>query len=112
MREVNFNGIAVGDLTVNFLDTPAKVVVKAAFINTKTGATHGWTTCQQWSNETMAKLKELRECLEQDLSVVHFADSSSNSAVVPATAKNGNIKEGFKGLGEALGSAGDDVPQG
>lgn len=114
MREANFNGIAVGELTVNFLESPAKVVAKGAFINTATGATHGWTTCQQWSPETIIKLKELRALLEQDMVAVHFSDAASSfsGVVSPPTPRGGQIREGFKGLGEHLGSADDEVPQG
>jgi hypothetical protein len=104
--QAKFNGIALGELTVNFLETPSKVTAKGAFINKTTGSTHGWTTCHQWSAETLEKLKELRACMEQDMLSIHFLD------VLTLGPKEQHIRESLKGLGEHLGSAEEDIPQG
>jgi hypothetical protein len=111
MRTARFNGIALGELSVNFLEQPSKVVAKGAFINTQSGATHGWTTCQQWSPDTLAKLKELRELMEQDMAAVHFADSGYGVIAPATTTRSSDLGPKFQGLGERLGTAVDDVPQ-
>lgn len=108
MRPARFNHVAVAEIAVNFLDYPAKVVAKAAFVNGQTGQTHGSTTCQQWSEVTLQKLRELRAAMEQDLAVLHFADAGPGAS---STTGSGSIASQFKGLGEHLGAAGDEVPQ-
>lgn len=112
MRTVTFNGIALGELTIDFLSTPAKVVAKAAFINTQTGATHGWTTCHQWAPDTMERLRELRFLMERDLAAIHFADASSGVQAASSTTRGGGLQAELKGLGERLGATVEDVPQG
>lgn len=109
MRTVKFDGIRVAEITVNFLEVSASVSAKAAFVNTKTGATHGWTTGKRWSDETMAKLVELREMMERDLAAIHFEDGSSSSS---PTTSSGGLRDGFQGLGEHLGGTEEGVPQG
>lgn len=110
MRTVLFNGIALGELSVNFLESPAKVVAKGAFINTTTGQTHGWTTCHQWSPDTIEKLRELRALMERDMAALHFVDGAVSPMGSPTTG-GGGLKDGFKGLGERLGAGDDGVPQ-
>ena len=108
MRTVKFDTIRVAEITVSFLESPAVVTAKAAFVNTKSGATHGWTTGKRWSDETMAKLVELRELMERDLSVTHFEDGATSSP----TTSGGSVREAFQGLGEHLGTSEEGVPQG
>jgi hypothetical protein len=110
MRSVHFNGIALGELSVNFLEGAPKLVAKGAFINTQTGQTHGWTTCQQWSTDTMEKMKELRLLMERDMSAQHFVDGSVSTTVTTTTG-GGGLKDGFQGLGEKFGATDEDVPQ-
>jgi len=112
MRTVIFNGIALGELNIDFLATPSKVVAKAAFINTQTGATHGWTTCHQWAPDTMERLRELRALMERDLAAIHFADASSGPGPTTSTTRSGGLQSEMKGLGELLGAPVEDVPQG
>lgn len=109
MRPAKFDTIRVAEISVNLLETPALISAKAAFVNTKTGATHGWTTCKSWSEETVAKLRELRESMERDLANTHFEDGSSSSS---PTTSGGSVREGFQGLGEHLGTTEEGVPQG
>jgi hypothetical protein len=47
MRTARFNKIVVGELTVSFIDNPATITAKAAFVSGTTGFTHGYTTCRQ-----------------------------------------------------------------
>jgi hypothetical protein len=67
-----FDAIAVGEFTVNFLGPTTKVTAKAAFVATESGFTHGWTTNESWSPETIQKLRELRQAMETDLARIHF----------------------------------------
>lgn len=109
MRPAKFDTIRVAEITVSFLETPAAVTAKAAFVNTKSGATHGWTTGKRWADDTMAKLVELRELMERDLSSTHFEDGATASS---PTTSGGSIRETFQGLGEHLGASEEGVPQG
>lgn len=108
MRTVKFDGIRVAEITVSLLEAPAVISAKAAFVNTKTGTTHGWTTCKSWSKETVEKLKELRDAMERDLAATHFEDGAITSS--PTTA-SGGVRDAFQGLGEHLGAAEEPVPQ-
>lgn len=109
MPSVKFDTIRVAEITVNFLEATPAVTAKAAFVNTKTGATHGWTTGKRWSEETMIALAALRESMERDLVGQHFDDGSVSSS---ATTSSGSPRDAFQGLGEHLGTAADPVPQG
>lgn len=109
MPSVKFDSIRVAEVSVSFLEATPAVTAKAAFVNTKSGATHGWTTGKRWSDETMAKLAELRAAMEKDLADQHFDDGSSVSS---PTTSGGGLRETFQGLGEHLGTSGEPVPQG
>jgi len=96
-----FDGIAVGEIQGNFLGPSTKLTAKAAFVNSESGHTHGWTTQEQWSPETLAKLKELRSLMEADLARVHFSGAAGPAA--PGLTFSSSAPEG--GLGEYV--AGD-----
>lgn len=70
-----FDALALGELTVSFL-APGnpQMKAKAAFVNSRTGSTHGWTTAEAgaWGKDTIAKLAELRALLERDLAAIHL----------------------------------------
>ena len=67
-----FSGLAIGELTLNKLGPTLKLEAKAAFVDPKTGSTHGWTTGSQWSPTTIAKLGELLALMEMDMGRAHF----------------------------------------
>jgi hypothetical protein len=67
-----FDGVAVGEFTAVFTGPTLDFRAKAAFVDSKTGETHGWTTNQTWSPTTITKLKELREMMEVDLGMKHL----------------------------------------
>lgn len=99
-----FDGIAVGELTVNFLSPSGPAVkAKAAFVDSKTGHTHGWTECVQWSKETITRLEQLRAQMEVDLARRHMQDSETFAG------ETGVSLGAPGGLGEHL--AGDETPQ-
>lgn len=104
-----FNAITLGNLEVNFLrrgeDGPA-ISVKAAFVNTETGSSHGWTTAGSghggpvWSALVYEKLTALQEQLEQEVAQLHMLDVGATT---------GGIQGEQVGLGEHLdGQLGDD----
>lgn len=101
MRVAKFDKLAIGEMTANFLSVPTSLKAKAAFVDSTTGSTHGWTECSNWSPATAAKMAELRTCMETDLARIHFEDG--------ATASSGGDQIAYDGLGEVLGS---HVPQG
>jgi hypothetical protein len=67
-----FDGIAIGEFQAKFVGPTLEFVAKAAFVNSKTGDTHGWTTNRTWSPQVITKLKELKGLMELDLGAVHF----------------------------------------
>lgn len=110
MRAVLFNAVALGELTVDFTAGPSlRMQAKAAFINTENGKTHGWTTCSQWSKETVEKLAELRAAMENDIASMHFADATMATGT---STGGGSLADTAKGLGERLGAVEEGVPQG
>lgn len=109
MASVKFDAVRISGFEVNFLEATPAVTAKAAFVNTQTGATHGWTTGKRWSNETMDALRILRDHMERDLADQHFEGGGNTSS---ATISSGSPRDGFQGLGEHLGTSADPVPQG
>lgn len=101
------DALSVGEITVNFITDPLRVEGKAAFLNSQTKSTHGWTRNTTWSSETMRKLDELKQCMERDLGEIHFTSSE-----IPQ--KNAKVADNFfkpeGGIGEHLGTA-DDTKQ-
>lgn len=110
LGQPKFNSIQVGELTVSFLGTTLRFEGKAAFVDMKTGHTHGWTKNEQWSPAVIEKLKELRALMEIDLGRLHL-ENGGESVVGPTTlaspAKGLSMEGG--GLGEHLG--GQEPPQ-
>lgn len=109
MRTAKFNRIAVAEIAVNLLENPPLVKAKGAFINTITGATHGYTTGSNWSPSTLAKLAELALLMEADMSRYHFEDGG-NGILASTTGGGGELPP--PGIGEHLGKPDDGVPQG
>lgn len=102
-----FDGVACAEGSFNFFGTGPALVSKAAFINTKTGDTHGWTENKVWSRATVEKLQELRALMDIDLGVRHLENGGESLAgpEAPAAAKGG-FGDANSGLGERLGSDG------
>jgi hypothetical protein len=99
-----FDALAVGEVTINLLGPTINMTAKAAFIDSVTGSTCGWTNNTQWSHETIAKMKELTLLLERDIAHNHFSGSSEVAASPVPHAPN----VASTGLGEHLG---DEPPQ-
>jgi hypothetical protein len=110
MRTAKFNGVRVAEMTVSFLNAAPDLKAKAAFINTRTGQTHGWTTGTHWSRDTQELLAELRQSMERDIEALHFADGAVTDEEPGHTAV---VASPGGGLGEHLaGDSAGDVPQG
>jgi len=99
-----FDGIAVAKFEIDFLRTPVHIEIKAAFVNSKTGATHGWTTGDgNISDKTRALMLELRNSMEQDLAERHFSSGGvAFNSLAPRKA------DAVGGIGEHLGAVNED----
>ena len=100
-----FDGIVVASFEADFKATTIKLDAEAAFVDTRSGETHGWTrgSGHNWSKETMLKLQELRESMETDLAQRHF-DHPETSSVRQVNSPNIDAMRSSEGLGEHLGS--------
>jgi hypothetical protein len=85
-----FDGVAVLEGTFSFLASATALTGKAAFTNSRTGDTHGWTQNTQWSPATIEKLKELRASMEVDLGGLHLEGGGEEiiSAIRPARSES------------------------
>lgn len=93
-----FNALAVLEIEkIDYREGSPSLVAHAAFVNTKTGRTHGRTTGRQWSKETLSKLEELKECMERDMGRQHFGDGMADATTSTAPSKEP------VGIGEHLG---------
>lgn len=100
------NALALFEGSFNIL--ASKLTVKAAFVDTNTGHTHGWTTGEGtiWSKATMDAMTALKESIELDLAKLHFTDGGT---IAEPTAKTEG-PAGSGGIGEHLGEQGEDAP--
>ncbi len=103
-REVKFNAVRVGEITVNLLADPKEVRVKAAFVDTERGDTYGWSMRSGWSEQTEQKFRAFIGALEAELEGVVFANEGG-VRVEPGRIASPPVG----GLGEHLG---EPVPQG
>lgn len=80
-----FNAVAVLEIDgVDFTTRDVVLVAHGAFVDTKSGATYGRTTCRRWSQTTIDKLNELRTSIEQDLAALVFESEGKKAAVALA----------------------------
>lgn len=86
-----FNTLALATVSVNFLKPTLELKAVAAFTDSESGHTHGWTRGDGgvWSKETLKKLQELKLSMEQDLAALHFEGAT----------KPGSTTASQKGLG-------------
>jgi hypothetical protein len=101
--EMKFDAISIGKLSADFLKETLHLEATAAFADSSTGETHGWTKGdgRVWSKETMQALVVLRESMERDLAKLHFSDGAGTSTAAASEPS---------GIGERLGSAAVDAP--
>jgi hypothetical protein len=103
-----FNGMAMGEGKFSFLGTTIHLEGKAAFIDNRTGQTHGWTHNTSWSKDTIDKLMELRAAMEVDLGRMHL-DGGGEVLVVTGKAQAPVLSGGGDGLGEFLGGGAQQI---
>lgn len=96
-----FDGLAVGEGKFSFMGPTVHLDGKAAFVNSRTGDTHGWTNNTQWSPETIAKLSELRALMEVDLGRLHM--ENGGEVLIGPTNTGGVGVSSVGGLGEHIG---------
>ena len=104
--QAKFDGIAVFEGTFSFLNPTVHLEGKAAFVDSKTGDTHGWTKSTQWSPEVIAKLAELRALMEVDLGRLHMHEGGETLTTRAMGVRLSNPETGG-GLSEHVG---DPVP--
>lgn len=103
-----FDSIAVGEGAFSFLGSTLSLEAKAAFVNSKTGDTHGWTKNAQWSPQVIEKLKELRALMEVDLGQLHL--EGGGEVLVTTTVAGQGMVRGGGGLAEHLGDESGATP--
>lgn len=76
-----FDALVVTEITVDLLKKT--LTARAAFVNTKTGATHGWTRGEGtiWSEETKAAVAALSASMERDMARQHFGSAETSLPV-------------------------------
>ena len=96
-----FDTLAVSRINIDFMPSQATIEVTAAFANSQTGQTHGWTKGNglAWSKETLMAIRTLRERMAEDLAKLHFKEFSV------AEPGGGAKPSGSSGIAEHLGSA-------
>lgn len=68
-----FNALTLLEIeAIDFSNRGHSITAHGAFIDTKTGATYGSTTCTHWSKQTLDALEELRNHMEQDMANLVF----------------------------------------
>lgn len=96
-----FNALVVAKIEIDFLKNPVHIDVQAAFVNTKTNDTHGWTRgAPGWSDKTRELINQLRLQMEADLGARHF-EGGTSASVDGAASRVGTEPTG---LGEFLGA--------
>jgi hypothetical protein len=105
------DGLAVLEVQASFLPG-GQLSAKAAFVNTKTGRTHGYTEHTTWSPGTLAKLDELRALMEEDVAARHmegYAPATKPGQVAPDPAASTTPFAGSSGggLGEFYSNRSD-----
>lgn len=95
-----FNSLALARVEIEFTGQSLVMKAVAVFVNDETGMSHGSTSAsgQEWSQETIRLLAELKQSMEDDIAKKHFVQGS-------ARARPGLQAPG--GLGEHLT---DDAP--
>lgn len=96
-----FDSVTMGDINADFKKATISLGGVAAFVDSETGQTHGWTRGEGpvWSKETMLKLQELKDSMEHDLARVHFGDD-----VIQSNGENTRAGLAFpRGIGEHIG---------
>lgn len=84
-----FDAIALTTIEINLMEK--SLVAEAAFVNTRNGATHGFTkgTGAIWSEETKAAAAALVAAMERDLAHLHFGTPQAEQGLAVAPPASG-----------------------
>ncbi len=76
-----FDALVLARVEIDMLKR--SLTAQAAFVDTKTGATHGWTKGEGaiWSEETKSAAAVLAASMERDLAKLHFGTQPSEVAL-------------------------------
>lgn len=93
-----FSSLVVKEITAEINGMSVSISAKAAFVDSRTNATHGWTKGEGaiWSENTKAQLLLLQQAIEEDLARAHFTDGVVQNAAFTrnnAPAEVGGITE-------------------
>lgn len=89
------NAVHVGEATFNMMGASPTLTAKYAMADSRTGSRFGAGNRNQWSEQTMAKLLELAQSMEQDIVGELFNEgATTTSGVTPAP----NATDGVPGL--------------
>ena len=96
-----FNSLKIIRLRADFNIAGGTLEADAAFVNTETGETHGWTKSggSPWGKDTQDAMASLKELLERDLQRVHF---DGGDDVTSQTEGSTGLQPEGGGLGERL----------
>jgi hypothetical protein len=100
-----YTALTIGEFAANFLGSTVKLTAKAAFVDPRTGHTHGWTSCESWSPETIEKMREFVASLENDLARQHFQGHTAAVTGALDNSKPSGIAAG--GIGEHASGNGE-----
>lgn len=100
---VRFDGLAVSTINADLTKPQLHLEAVAAFVDSSTGETHGWTkaTGPVWSKDTLLKFRELTQSMEEDLSKLHLLGASSSSTETTPSKSIGGIGEHVAASGDA-----------
>jgi hypothetical protein len=79
------NAVQAGEITINAitgLDQVLTMAVKFAYCNVESGDRYGYGNQNQWSPDTITKLRELLEAIEGDILKSVFGEAASSSGAL------------------------------
>lgn len=94
------DAVTVGEINISLL-SGLTMKVRAAFVNTKGGTTHGWTEAVNWpwSKATLSALAAFKSAIEEDLAREHLVGYSVETEEGTPATKSSREADG---LGEYL----------
>ncbi len=85
------DGVEVGEATIDALGPSVGLSAKLAYVNSKTGARLGFCNTSSWSPNTLTKLRELLDAMEEDVVSMLFGDAASSGGGEGAADTSGGV---------------------
>ena len=106
-----FTGVALANMSADFMKPVVELEGQVAFVDPTSGGTYAWTKFKQWSPQTLQKLRELRDSMEQDSANYFLSDSQSveEVAVVQPKPQGKGLGSPPRGLGDYLEESADTI---